>query len=313
MTTSAGLEPRTPAPTTPGPALPVRPAPPGPSPAGRPRRGRLVRRGVVIAALVGLTAVFVYPFVWLVSASLKPRSQVFDNRIVPRTLTFENYVAVWREAPMLLWLVNTVVVTVLAAVAVTLSSALVAWGFSYFRFRGRDALFGLVLATMMLPGAVTMIPTFLIWDALGQVGTLTPLWAGNLFGSAFYIFLLRQFFLGLPRETFEAARIDGANNWGVFWRIAVPLTRPALVVTLIFEFQAAWTDLMRPLIYLRDSSTFTLPRGLKALLDQFGFGGEWHWEIVVTASVIATVPMIILFFLGQRHFVAGITTGATKG
>lgn len=313
MTTSAGLEPGTPAPTTPGPALPVRPAPPGPFPAGRPRRGRLVRRGVVIAALVGLTAVFVYPFVWLVSASLKPRSQVFDNRIVPRTLTFENYVAVWREAPMLLWLANTVLVTVLAAVAVTLSSALVAWGFSYFRFRGRDALFGLVLATMMLPGAVTMIPTFLIWDALGQVGTLTPLWAGNLFGSAFYIFLLRQFFLSLPRETFEAARIDGANNWGVFWRIAVPLTRPALVVTLIFEFQAAWTDLMRPLIYLRDSSTFTLPRGLKALLDQFGFGGEWHWEIVVTASVIATVPMIILFFLGQRHFVAGITTGGTKG
>lgn len=313
MTTSAGLEPRTPAPTTPGPAVPARPAPPGPVPAGRPRRGRLVRRGVVIAALVGLTAVFVYPFVWLVSASLKPRSQVFDNRIVPRTLTFENYVAVWHEAPMLLWLANTVLVTVLAAVAVTLSSALVAWGFSYFRFRGRDALFGLVLATMMLPGAVTMIPTFLIWDALGQVGTLTPLWAGNLFGSAFYIFLLRQFFLGLPRETFEAARIDGANNWGVFWRIAVPLTRPALVVTLIFEFQAAWTDLMRPLIYLRDSSTFTLPRGLKALLDQFGFGGEWHWEIVVTASVIATVPMIILFFLGQRHFVAGITTGGTKG
>src|ERR671920_218329 len=206
-----------------------------------------------------------------------------------------NYRLVWEEAPLALWLTNTVVVTLLAAVTVTLSSALVALGFSYFRFRGRDALFGLVLATMMLPGAVTMIPTFLIWNGLGQVGTLTPLWAGNLFGSAFYIFLLRQFFLGLPRDLFDAAKVDGANNWQLFFRIALPLTRPALIVTALFEFQAAWTDLMRPLIYLRDDSTFTVPRGLKALVDQFGFGGQWHWEIIVTASVITTVPMIVLF------------------
>jgi len=170
-----------------------------------------------------------------------------------------------------------------------------------------------VLATMMLPGAVTMIPVYLIWDALGQVGTLTPLWAGNLFGSAFYIFLLRQFFLGLPRDLFEAAKLDGANNWQIFARVALPLTKPALIVTALFEFQAAWTDLMRPLIYLRDSSTFTVPRGLKSLLDQFGFGGEWHWEIIVTASVIATLPMIVLFFLGQRYFVQGIATTGSKG
>ena len=125
---------------------------------------------------------------------------------------------------------------------------MVAWGFSYFRFRGRGALFGLVLATMMLPGAVTMIPTFLIWNSLGMVGTLTPLWAGNLFGSAFYIFLIRQFMLGLPRDLFEAARVDGASQWAVFWRIALPLTKPALAVTLVFEVQAVWTDLMRALI-----------------------------------------------------------------
>lgn len=279
--------------------------------AGLPRRRAV--RVLVASALVALTVVFVYPFVWLLSASFKPRSEVFDNLLVPRNPTLQNYVEVWREAPMLLWLANTLLVTVLAAVTVALSSALVAWGFAYFRFRGRDALFGLVLATMMLPGAVTMVPTFLIWNSLGLVNTLAPLWAGNLFGSAFYIFLLRQFFLGLPRETFEAARIDGANNWVIFSRIALPLTRPAVIVTLLFEFQAAWTDLMRPLIYLRDSSKFTVPRGLKSLLDQFGFGGEWHWEIVVTASVIATIPMIILFFLGQRHFVEGIATTGAKG
>jgi multiple sugar transport system permease protein len=280
-------------------------------PRARPRvTARLV---AVWAGLATFTVVFIYPFVWLVSASFKPRGEVFDNKLIPETFTLDNYVQVWHEAPLGLWLLNTTIVTVLAAVTVTISSAMVAWGFSYYHFRGRNALFGLVLGTMMLPGAVTMVPTFLIWDALGQVGTLNPLWAQNLFGSAFYIFLLRQFFLGLPRDVFEAAKVDGAGHWSIFWRMAIPLCKPALVVTLLFEFQAAWTDLMRPLIYLRDSDTFTVPRGLKALVDQFGFGGQWHWEIIVTASVITTVPMIILFFLGQKQFIEGIATTGSKG
>jgi multiple sugar transport system permease protein len=301
---------------TPTPRLPTETALAEADQGGQPPQGHVgnrVLRWLLYGLLGAVTVAFVYPFVWLVSASFKPRGEVFDNRLVPKTFTLDNYVAVWHQAPMALWLLNSLLVTVLATLTVTISSAMVAWGFSYFRFRGRNALFGLVLATMMLPGAVTMIPVFLIWDALGQVGHLTPLWAGNIFGSAFYIFLLRQFFLGLPRELFEAARMDGANQWQVFWRIALPLTKPAMVVTALFEFQAAWTDLMRPLIYLRDSSTFTVPRGLKSMLDQFGFGGEWHWEIVVTASVITTVPMIVLFFLGQRHFVEGIATTGSKG
>jgi multiple sugar transport system permease protein len=287
-------------------------APSAREPQGREVRSRFLR-WLLYLVLVALTVVFIYPFVWLVSASLKPRGEVFDNKLIPETFTFDNYLSVWQEAPMALWLLNTVLVTVLATVAVTISSAMVAWGFSYFRFRGRDTLFGVVLATMMLPAAVTMIPVFLIWDALGQVGTLTPLWAGNLFGSAFYIFLLRQFFLGLPRDVFEAAKIDGANQWQLFTRIALPLTKPALVVTALFEFQAAWTDLMRPLIYLREEETFTVPRGLKKLVDEFGFGGEFQWEIIVTASVITTVPMILLFFFGQRYFVQGIATTGSKG
>jgi multiple sugar transport system permease protein len=269
---------------------------------------------IIVGILLCLaTLVFIYPFIWLISASFKPRSEVFDNKLIPDTFTLDNYLQVWQEAPLGLWLLNTLIVTVLATLAVTISSAMVAWGFAYFRFRGRELLFGVVLATMMLPGAVTMIPVFLIWNGLGTTGTLTPLWAGNLFGSAFYIFLLRQFFLGIPRELFEAARIDGAGNWAIFQRIAVPLCKPAIVVTILFEAQAAWTDLMRPLIYLRDSATFTIPRGLKALVDQYGFGGEWHWEIIVTASVITTIPMIILFFLGQRQFVEGVATTGLKG
>jgi multiple sugar transport system permease protein len=279
------------------------------------RRGRLGRVGriLVALALAACTLVFVYPFVWLVSASLKPRSDVFDNKLIPDTLTFHNYLDIWNEAPMGLWLANTALVTALATVTVTLSSSLVAWGFAHFRFRGRNLLFGLVLASMMVPGVATMIPVYLIWNSVGAVGTLTPLWAGNLFGSAFYIFLLRQFFLSLPPELFQAARVDGANNWQVFWHIALPLTRPALVLTAIFEFQAAWTDLMRPLIYLRDSDTFTVPRGLKALIDEFGFGGQQHWELIVTASVITTVPMIIIFLVGQKQIIEGIATTGTKG
>jgi len=287
--------------------------------AERPRepRRRRVRRTVgrvlVLAALSVVTLLFVYPFVWLLSASFKPRGDVFDNRLVPETFTLQNYVTVWQEAPVALWLVNTLVVTVLAAVTVTLSSALVAWGFSYFQFRGRGLLFGLVLATMMLPGAVTMIPTYLIWDAVGLVNTQVPLWAGGLFGSAFYVFLLRQFFLGLPREIFEAARVDGAGNWSIFWRMALPLCKPAIVLTLLFEVQAAWTNLMGPLIYLRDEALYTIPLGLKILLDRFVGSGNFAWEVVVTASVITTLPMVLLFFLGQRYFVDGVATSPGGG
>jgi multiple sugar transport system permease protein len=277
------------------------------------RRSRRWARVPVLVALVALTVVFVYPLVWLLSASFKPRGEIFDNRLVPQHPTLQNYLTVWESAPLALWLGNTLVVTALAATAVTVSSALVAWGFAHYRFRGRGPLFGVVLATMMLPGAVTLIPTYLIWHRLGFVGTNVPLWAGNLFASAFYVFLLRQFFLSLPREPFEAARLDGASEWKLFWLVAVPLCRPALVLTFLFEAQASWTDLMRPLVYLQDSATFTVPRGLKAVIDQFGPGGESQWEVVVTASVITTVPMILLFFAGQRYFVQGIATTGSKG
>ena len=279
----------------------------------RKKRMPRVKRVIISALLIAVSVVFLYPFVWLVSASFKPRADVFDNRLIPETFTLQNYISVWTEAPVGVWLLNTVIVTALAAITVTLSSAMVAWGFAYFRFPGRNLLFALVLGTMMLPAAVTMIPTFLIWNNLGLTGTLTPLWAQNLFGSAFYIFLLRQFFLGLPRDPFEAAKIDGASNWRMFRSLALPLSKPALVVTLLFEIQASWTDLMKSLIYLNDAATFTIPRGLKTIVDQFGFGGERHWEIIVTASVITTIPMIILFFIGQKQCIEGIATTGSKG
>jgi multiple sugar transport system permease protein len=270
------------------------------------------RRIVVGLLLAVLTAIFLFPFLWLVVASLKIRSEVFNNEWIPDPIAWENYARVWGASQVPNWLLNSVLVGVLAAATVTVSSAMVAFGFAYFRFPGRDLLFGLVLASMMLPGAVTMVPNFLIWDALGWTNTLTPLWAGNLFASAFYVFMLRQFFLTLPRELFEAARVDGAGYFGMWRRIAIPLTMPALIVVFIFEFKASWTDLVKPLIFLRDSELFTLPRGLKALLDQFGMGGEMQWEVLMAASVIVTLPMLVIFIVGQRYFVEGIATTGSK-
>lgn len=281
----------------------------GPAPA---RRSTLATACWVLV-VAGATVLLLYPFVWLVSASLKPRAEVFDNRLVPNPLQPENYRTVWQAAPLLTWITNSTVVGLAAALAVTLSSAVVAFGFAYFQFRYRTAVFGLVLATMMLPGAVTMVPTYLIWNELGLAATQLPLWAGNLFGSAFYIFLLRQFFLTLPRELFEAALVDGASYLRLFRSIALPLAKPALIIVFVFELRASWTDLVKPLIYLRDPGLYTIPRGLKAVVDQFGKGGESQWEIVLAASVVTTIPMIVLFFLGQRYFVEGIATTGRNG
>jgi multiple sugar transport system permease protein len=283
------------------------------------------------AILAICTVLFVYPFLWAVSASLKPRQEVFDNKLIPKHFHPSNYLDVFRgladtiyKAPFATWFFNSMWIGFLAAFTVTISSALVAFGFAYFRFPMRNALFGCVLATMMLPGVVTLIPTYLIWNKLGFTGQGTflflsknqyPLWASNLFGSAFYIFLLRQFFLGIPRELFEASRMDGDNYFSMFRRIAMPLAKPALVVTFVFEFKASWTELQKSLIYLHADNTFTIPRGLKNLLDLYGpsAGGHGDYQVVIAGTVLATLPMIIIFFLGQRYFVEGIATQGRKG
>jgi multiple sugar transport system permease protein len=274
---------------------------------------KIIERIIFYILLAACTVMFFAPFAWLITASLKTRSEVFNSELFPNPVAWENYINVWRTTPMLSWLKNSLIVGFLAALTVTISSAMIAFGFSYFRFRWRDRLFGLVLATMMLPGVVTMIPTFLIWNQLGLVNTQAPLWGSNLFGSAVYIFMIRQFYLALPRELFEAARVDGATYFQIWRHIALPLTRTALIVVFIFEFKASWVDLVKPLIYLQKTDLYTLPLGLKSILDQFGQGGEMQWEIVLAASVIVTIPVVIIFFIGQRYFMDGIATTGLKG
>jgi multiple sugar transport system permease protein len=272
---------------------------------------------VLWIVLIAFGCLFLYPFAWLIAASLKPRGDVFDNKLIPTTLVPGNFRQVWHELPLLHWIFNSFVIATTAALLVAVSSSIVAFGFAYFRFPGRGILFGMVLATMMLPGAVTMVPQYLIWKDLGLVGTWVPLFGANLFGSAFYIFLQRQFFLGLPRDTFEAARIDGASYWGLFRRIAMPLSIPSFIIIFIFEFQASWNNLQGALIYLNGGSThnFTVPLGISYAMTTFSptNGGHGDYQYVMVASLVVTLPMLVLFAFGQRYFIEGVATQGRKG
>lgn len=277
------------------------------------QHGRGVRIGRILlyAALTVLSVTFLLPFYWLVATSLKTPSQIFTSAWIPNPIRFENYLDVFRQTQFLRWTVNTGLVTTLAMVAVTLSSAIVAYPFAKLSFPLKKPLFALVLATMMLPGVVMMVPVFLIWKQLGAVNTYYPLWAPNLFGSAFYIFMLRQFFMTIPNDLKEAGLVDGASHFRIFWSIMLPLVRPALVTVLLFEFVAKWDDYMTPLIYLNDPDKYTLAVGLASFLKAPGL--ESRWDLWMAGSVLTMIPVLALFFAAQRHFIEGISTGAVKG
>lgn len=281
----------------------------GVQPGGSPRHQGTRRIGTYLL-LVALSALFSIPFVWLVLTSLKPESEVFSPGWIPHPVATRNYIDVFRYAPVLTWLRNSLIVSVLAVASVLLSSALVAYAFARLRFPGRAQLFALVIGTYLLPGAATMVPTFLIWNKLHAVNTFFPLWAGNLFGSAFYIFLLRQFLLNIPQDLVEAARIDGASYFTIFWRIMLPLIKPALITVAIFEFVAKWNDFLTPLIYLNRQDLYTMSLGLASLKVE---NGQTQWSLWMAASVILTLPMVLLFFLAQRFFIEGIATTGSKG
>jgi multiple sugar transport system permease protein len=281
----------------------------------RPRT--VIGKVILWIVLIGFLCLFLYPFAWLLAASFKPRGEVFDNALIPKTWMPQNYVEVWDQLPLINWAVNSILIALIAAALVAVSSSVVAFGFAYFKFPGRTLLFGLVLATMMLPGAVTMVPQYLIWKGIGLVGTWVPLFGMNLFGSAFYIFLQRQFFLGLPRELFEAARLDGASYWRMFWRIAMPLAVPSFVIVFLFEFQAAWNNLQASLIYLNGGTPdqFTVPLGIAYAMTRFSptNGGHGDYQYVMVASLLVTLPMLALFAFGQRYFIEGVATQGRKG
>ena len=262
--------------------------------------------------LFALSAIYCVPFAWLILTSLKPPDEVFADNWIPSEFTVQSYRDVLDAAPIAQWMLNTFIVSVLGVVAVVLSSSLVAYGFSRLRFPGRKQLFALVIATYLLPGTVTLIPTFVIWNELGAVNTFWPLWAGNLFGSAFYIFMLRQFMMTIHQDLIDAARLDGASYLRIYWNIMLPLMKPALVAVAIFEFGAKWNDLMTPLIYMNERDNYTLALGLATFQNDFQALGT-QWGLLMAASVIFTVPMIILFFVFQRYFMEGLAHTGIKG
>ncbi|HUT58571.1 MAG TPA: carbohydrate ABC transporter permease [Phycisphaerae bacterium] len=215
-----------------------------------------------------------------------------------RTITFLTYV------------VNTLVVAVLGVIGTVLSSSLVAYGLSRIPWRGRRVLFWLTVSTMMIPFPVLMVPLYSVFRALGWIGTLLPLWVPACFGGAFNIFLLRQFFMTIPRELSEAARVDGCSEFGIYWRIVLPLAKPALAVVALFHFLYAWNDFLAPLIFLTRPETYTIALGLQQYQSQHG-GSEWH--LLMAASALLVLPIVVLFFLTQRTFIQGIATTGTKG
>lgn len=271
----------------------------------------LRRSGILLLLLVG-AVVFSVPFLWTVSTALKTNQQVFavPPQWIPNPPQWKNFQRAWTELPFPTFVFNTVLITVIAVIGQVWSASLVAYGFARFRFPGRNVLFYLMLSTMMLPAQVTMIPVFLLWRELRLIDTFAPLTVPSFFGGgAFTIFLLRQFFMTIPRELDEAAMLDGASPFGIWWRVLLPLSRPALVTVVLFSFLGHWDDFMGPLIYLNSMEKYTVSIGLRMFQDLFGT----QLELLMAASLIHILPTIVLFFIGQRYFVKGIALTGLKG
>ncbi len=276
------------------------------------RRSDQVWNSFTIFLLVFMAFLMFAPFVWLVSSSLKSQTQIFSYppQWIPDPYHWDNYTRALTTKPFGLYVVNTLKIVVLNVIAVVFSSSFVAYGFARIRFPGRDFWFGIVLATLFLPYAILIVPQFIMFTKLGWVDTILPLTVPLFFGGgAFNIFLLRQFFRTIPEELADAARIDGCTEFGIYWRIMMPLARPALITVAIFTFLNAWNDLLGPIIYLRSPSNFTVAVGLASFRSTL----DVSWDLQLAATTAVIIPVVILFFLTQRYFVRGIVMTGLKG
>jgi len=267
---------------------------------------------LVLIILIVAGIAFLAPFAWMISTSLKPLNETMalPPRWIPSIPQWHNYPDAirgmgyfWRYAA------NTFFLCVMNVIGTVASSALAAYGFSRIEWRGRDKLFLVLLATMMIPFPVIMVPVYSLFRHLGWIGTFRPLWVPSFFAGAFNVFLLRQFFLGLPADISEAARIDGCSEFQIFLRIILPLCKPALLVVALFQFMFTWNDFLGPLIYLARQKDFTLALGLQSFQSQNG-GTEWHY--LMAASTMVVLPVVVLFFFTQRSFIEGIAATGGK-
>jgi len=272
----------------------------------------VIRQFILYGLLLGLGLAFLLPFLWTLSSSLKPAGSgfKFPPEFLPKVFVWGNYPQVFVMIPFMNFFRNSLFVTGMSVLGELISASLVAYAFARLRFPGRDALFLLVLATMMIPYPVTMVPTFILFKLLGLVNTYFPLILPPWLGPAFSIFLLRQFFLTINTELDEAAKVDGASEFLIYRRIIIPLSKPVLATVAIFGFVAYWNDFLNPLIYLSESSMYTLALGVN-FLRSFRGGGEL--SIQMAASVMFVAPCILLFIIAQRYVVEGIVTTGIKG
>ncbi len=287
--------------------------------ARRPRRDntwsaialRIVRILAIGIIVVALSLLFALPLIWMVSSSLKTDRQIFALPPVwiPNPIVWSNYPRALEFIDFGRYVRNTLTISGANIVGAVLSCTLAGYGFSRLRWPGRDQLFMVVIATMMLPGAVTMVPMFIIFRQLGWVGTYLPLTVPSFFGGAFFIFLLRQFFLTIPQELSDAARMDGANEFGIMTRVILPLARPALAMVVIFQFIWSWGDYLGPLIYINRQENYTVAIGLTLFNSQH----SQEWALLMAASTVSLLPVLLLFFFTQRTFIEGISMTGLKG
>jgi ABC-type glycerol-3-phosphate transport system permease component len=277
------------------------------------RASRFLNRFVLYLVIVILGLTFALPLLWMLSTSLKIDPQVY--RVppiwVPNPMRFQNYADVWTRRPFGLWFINTLKYCLPSTLGVLISCVFVAYSFSRIPWRGRDVLFFLCIATMMIPFQVQMIPLYIIFRNLKWINSYKPLVVPAFFGNAYYIFLLRQFFMTIPQELSDAARVDGCSEFGILLRVILPLSKPALAVVALFQFMGAWNDYLGPLIYINQETMFPLALGLQSMRSSFQEALVWPYLMAGSTMIVA--PIIITFFLTQRTFVEGITLTGVKG
>ena len=268
-------------------------------------------RAVAYTTLILGSIVSLIPFLWMLGTSFKDPANVFADpvQVWPKPWLWSNYGQAFLKLPFAQYTLNTCRITGTCMIGQMLSCSLVAFGFARMKFPGRDVLFIVLLSTMMLPAQVTMIPVFKIWSWLGFYDTYVPLTVPAFFGSAFFIFLLRQYYMTVPHEMDEAARIDGASTWQVFTRVLLPQIKPALATLAIFSFMNNWNDFLGPLIYLSSPAKRTLALGLYAFQGQY----STDWNYLMAASAVVMLPLLILFFCGQKYFIQGVVISGVKG
>ena len=261
-------------------------------------------------ALIGLLMVFLGPFAWLVSTSLKTDRAMFrlPPQWIPDPVTLEHYTKAFTEFPALRYAANTMVIVVFGTIGTLISCSMAAYAFSRLRWPDRGVIFSLLLATMMIPAQVTMIPVYVMFSKIHWVDTFLPLIVPAFFGNAFFVFLLRQFFMTIPEELLEAARLDGASEWRVFWQVVLPLSKPALLTVMIFSVLRGWNDFLGPLIYLSSENNRTLALGLAHLHGV----QSTEWGLLMAAAMVMLLPALALFFVAQRFFIEGIALTGTK-